>query len=141
MISNGSRNKGFTIVELLIVVVIVAILADITVVAYNGIRDRAYNSSVSTSLSTLKKAIELYKVEKNVYPPAGPSGFGTTPADLKGYLVPDYINGMPDLTGITDYVWSTGGTSYALRVEYKGRARCKTGVNMHPLWWSSAPEC
>ena len=36
-------EQGFTIVELIVVIVVIAILASITLVAYNGIRDRAYN--------------------------------------------------------------------------------------------------
>ena len=46
-------SKGFTIVELLIVVVVIAILAAITIVAYNGIQSRAKTSAV---LSTTKQA-------------------------------------------------------------------------------------
>jgi prepilin-type N-terminal cleavage/methylation domain-containing protein len=42
----NKQQSGFTIVELLIVIVVIAILAAITVVAYNGIQDRARNSSI-----------------------------------------------------------------------------------------------
>lgn len=48
---------GFTIVELLIVVVIIAILAAVTVVAYNGVRDRANDSKIRSDIAQLKKAI------------------------------------------------------------------------------------
>lgn len=50
---NSSMNKnphGFTIVELLVVIVVIAILAAITLVSYNGIRNRAYNTSTITSV-------------------------------------------------------------------------------------------
>jgi len=42
----GQKQSGFTIVELLIVVVVIAILAAITIVAYNGIQNRAKSSAV-----------------------------------------------------------------------------------------------
>lgn len=44
------RGKGFTIVELLIVVVVIAILAAITVVSYNGITAQAEDSALKTAL-------------------------------------------------------------------------------------------
>jgi prepilin-type N-terminal cleavage/methylation domain-containing protein len=45
-----NSHKGFTIVELLIVVVVIAILAAITIVAYNGIQTRAKTSSLNSDL-------------------------------------------------------------------------------------------
>ena len=45
-----NRYTGFTIVELLIVIVVIAILAAITIVAYTGIQDRAKESNVQSDL-------------------------------------------------------------------------------------------
>ncbi|AHB41927.1 hypothetical protein RAAC3_TM7C00001G0054 [Candidatus Saccharibacteria bacterium RAAC3_TM7_1] len=56
----GQRHKGFTIVELLIVIVVIAILAAITIVAYNGIQQRARDSIRSQDLATIKKALLTY---------------------------------------------------------------------------------
>lgn len=61
-------GKGFTIVELLVVVVLIGILAAITIVAYNGIQARARASQASTALTQAKKKLELYKVDNNAYP-------------------------------------------------------------------------
>ncbi|MNR19415.1 Type II secretion system protein G precursor [compost metagenome] len=52
------RQTGFTIVELLIVIVIIGILAAITVVAYNGIQQRAQNTKIDSDLATFSKAIQ-----------------------------------------------------------------------------------
>src|SRR5690349_8493132 len=62
------KQRGFTIVELLIVIVVIAILAAITIVAYNGIQQRARVSSVTSALSQAKKKLELYKIDNSGYP-------------------------------------------------------------------------
>ena len=62
------KQKGFTIVELLIVIVVIAILAAITIVAYNGIQQRAYDTSVKSDLVAASKALELYKIDNGSYP-------------------------------------------------------------------------
>ena len=51
------QHKGFTIVELLIVIVVIAILAAITIVAYNGIQSRAKGSVASAALNQANKKI------------------------------------------------------------------------------------
>ncbi|WP_298868464.1 prepilin-type N-terminal cleavage/methylation domain-containing protein [uncultured Microbacterium sp.] len=62
----GSDQYGFTIVELLIVVVVIAILAAITIVSYNGITKQAKASAMASTLSQWKKKSELQKVEKSI---------------------------------------------------------------------------
>lgn len=58
--------RGFTIVELLIVIVVIAILAAISVVAYNGIQTRAKASSVATMLKSTDKAFRMFGTEQGV---------------------------------------------------------------------------
>lgn len=54
------KIRGFTIVELLVVIVVIAILASITAVAYNGIVRRADHSAVSTHIRQWEKIFEIY---------------------------------------------------------------------------------
>lgn len=65
-----SKQPGFTIVELLIVIVVIGILAAITIVAYNGIQQRARNGQVVAGVNAYVKAVESYKAINNVYPTA-----------------------------------------------------------------------
>jgi prepilin-type N-terminal cleavage/methylation domain-containing protein len=51
------KNRGFTIVELLIVIVVIGILAAITVVAFNGIQDRARLTKVQSDTALIVKAV------------------------------------------------------------------------------------
>lgn len=57
------KRHGFTIVELLIVIVIIAILAAITVVAYSGIQARAKFNQQASNMERLARAMQLYKAE------------------------------------------------------------------------------
>lgn len=59
------NQNGFTIVELLIVVVVIAILAAITIVAYNGISQRANASSLQSEVASALKKIETLKIGSN----------------------------------------------------------------------------
>lgn len=59
------RIKGFTIVELLIVIVVIAILAAISVVAYNGIQNRSKESVAAQELNDLYKAIFLARINRS----------------------------------------------------------------------------
>ena len=58
--SSDKRETGFTIVELLIAIVVIAILAAISFVAYNGIQDRAKLASERSQLEVIVKSIKLY---------------------------------------------------------------------------------
>ena len=63
------HQHGFTIVELLIVVVVIAILAAVILVAYNGITDNAKAAALKTNLSQATTKLETYKIDNNAYPP------------------------------------------------------------------------
>ncbi len=63
-----TRKSGFTIVELLIVVVVIGILAAIVTVAYTGIQSAARDSSRVATLNQLQKALELYYASNSQYP-------------------------------------------------------------------------
>lgn len=57
------RSRAFTIVELLIAIVVVAVLASVSVVAYNGVQQRATNSSVVSALNNVEKYLKAYNAQ------------------------------------------------------------------------------
>ncbi len=78
-------SKGFTIVELLIVVVVIAILASITIVAFNGVRNRTYSASAALSRSSMEKILRLYKVQYGGYPLPSVDGATVCLGDVSQY--------------------------------------------------------
>jgi len=68
MIAANQDNKGFTIVELLIVIVVIGILATITIVAFNGITSKAQETSVKHDMRNIAKQVEVFRTEDGRYP-------------------------------------------------------------------------
>lgn len=67
MMGKTNTQRGFTIVELLIVIVVIGILAAITIVAFNNMRSRASASLVQSELSNTAKAMEADKAVNDRY--------------------------------------------------------------------------
>ena len=85
MLNTKIKQSGFTIVELLIVIVVIAILAAISIVAYNGIQARGKTSAVQSLASSIAKKVEIYN----------------TDPDTTGY--PATLNALTGAAGTTTY--------------------------------------
>lgn len=84
----SKKQTGFTIVELLIVIVVIAILAAISVVAYTGVQDRAEASKTAAAVKAYKDALILYKTDNGVYPTTGAVCLGDQYGLFTGGSVP-----------------------------------------------------
>ncbi len=62
---SGSHSAAFTIVELLIVIVVIAILAAISIVAYNGIQERARTSALKAEMTQLQRTIQTDVIQND----------------------------------------------------------------------------
>ena len=88
------QDKGFTLVELLIVIVILGILATVTVFAVRGITDRGQQNACDVELRTVETAIEAYYAENQA------------DAANIGDLVPQYLKDDPAATMSIDFTAS-----------------------------------
>lgn len=79
------KPSGFTIVELLIVIVIIGILAALVITVYNGIQQRARNTARIASAKELQKLVNAYIIQEGKYPPINVRGcLGTGYTDWNG---------------------------------------------------------
>ena len=87
-------KKGFTLVEILIVVVILGILAAIVIPQFTDASTEAKTSALCTDLQTMRSQIELYKIQHNdQLPGAGAAAFVdamTGQTDVYGAVGTDY---------------------------------------------------
>lgn len=119
MWAKHKQNQGFTIVELLIVIVVIGVLAAVSVVAYNGVQQKAANSQTVAALEGWIKALTLYKVDNGRWP-AGWVCLG------EGYL---YGSSGTDTTG-TAQCRQTGTTGYTVTTAFDNSMKPYTGAKM-----------
>ena len=105
-------QRGFTIVELLIVIVVIGILAAIVIVAFNGIQQRAVETSVRSDLSNIHKKLELFKAKSptSTYPT-------TTEIANEGIIAINKANYLePSARNQFYYCRGPNNTSYAIGI-------------------------
>lgn len=65
---SAKKNKGFTVIELLIVIVIIGILATLVVITYNSIKQKDRDTQRKTNINTLQGKVEAYFAQNGKYP-------------------------------------------------------------------------
>ncbi len=112
------QKSGFTIVELLIVIVVIGILAAITIVAYSGITARASAAKYQTDAVGLVKKAESYSAISGAYPllAAGSDLTSVTSQTTAGTNLTNVYNGVVSSqlpTGLSVFAVSTAAPTYA----------------------------
>lgn len=98
-------KRGFTLLELLTVIAIIAILSAIIVPVYSRVKDNANRSNDQSNMNALRTALGLYREDQGAFPPAllgyvtlyasGPSAGGVVPAnELRGFLFPRRVESL-----------------------------------------------
>lgn len=100
----GKRQRGFSLIEVIAVTVILGVMATMLLPSVNGAGSKARNAKLKNDLATLDQAIATYKLEK-----------GNLPASLTD-LVPDYVaknKGFKDAKE-NEFTYSASGATYSL---------------------------
>ncbi len=122
----AQRQKGFTIVELLIVVVVIAILAAITIVAYNGIAQRAKDSVAKNAISSAQKKLATYRIENGEALPADIKSLGF--ADSSSVTYQYSVNNATNPAGYC-VTTTAGGVSYYLGSNFEYTSSSPQAIN------------
>lgn len=68
---SGSLSRGFTLIEILIVVGIIAALAVMAGMSYSSVLQRSRDGKRKSDIEQIRSALELYRADKGYYPPDG----------------------------------------------------------------------
>ncbi|MBW8034660.1 MAG: prepilin-type N-terminal cleavage/methylation domain-containing protein [Planctomycetes bacterium] len=132
-------NKGFTLVEILIVVVILGILAAIVIPQFSQASSEARVSSIKSNLQMVRSQIELYKIQHNeALPGAGTLDFvdaltlqsdidGATGTDYGPYMQKFPVNAILDVGSVIGEI-VYGTTAPAVTADMGWNFNSTTGV-------------
>ena len=153
------KSYGFTVVELIVVIVVIAVLVSITAIAYRTTQADSRDKKRQADVLMLKSALEEYYANNGGYPRPGTCTYGPGGTNecwdgevwkmlvAEGYM--DRIP-MPDVTS-SHTVGSDGKFYYGYYGQVIGKygiyvplesGHCKTGGKIEPTWWGdSVKEC
>jgi prepilin-type N-terminal cleavage/methylation domain-containing protein len=100
----GARDRGFTLVELLVVITVLGVLAAVVVFRVGGITSTGKKSACELEIREVNTAIQAYRAQGNPYP--------TTLTAVGTALVPVWLEAMPGpntaVTNVGVYTYTAG---------------------------------
>lgn len=109
MLRTGRKAKGFTLIELMIVIAIIAILAAILVPNFIRARAQGQSTACKSNLKNIGTALEMYSTDFS----------GRFPASANlGSLTPNYLKTIPTCASTGQNTYSAGFTSVSIPDAY-----------------------
>lgn len=128
-------NRGFTLVELLIVVAIIGVLSTLLMANFIGVRQKARDAQRKSDIRQIQSALELYRSDQGSYPASLYTGVcPTSAAFVGGSPSTTYMSKVPcDPSGTTyynsaKYYYSGGGATYTLGACLENTADTQQGT-------------
>lgn len=118
MKQSRSAPRGFTLVEILIVVVILGILSGVVVPAFAGVSDEARQGAFVESMHGMIEGCEMYRATtgQNIVDASS----GTWPAELDGFIEESDFERETPVGGVWDTEYNDSGVTSAVGVHFDG---------------------
>jgi prepilin-type N-terminal cleavage/methylation domain-containing protein len=123
--------RGFTLIEILIVVVILGLLAAITVPLFVDSSDDARMSAFVSSLKIYQRAESLYRFENSEY--LVDSSSGEVPAGFADYIDTGNWTSVTPIGGVWDTEFNDNGVTSALGVHFNGEGETRDDAYMQQI--------
>jgi general secretion pathway protein G len=113
-------QDGFTLIEIMVVILIIGLLALMVVPRLRGVADRAKRTKAQADIQELKQALDRYYLDNGSYPTTdqglqalvSPPTGGRTPSN---YEQGGYIEKLPSDPWGNQYFYQSDGSTYALK--------------------------
>jgi general secretion pathway protein G len=137
MNSRRPQQAGFTLIEIMVVILILGLLATLVVQSLRGATDKAKHTKAMADIAELKTALDRYYIDNGSYPSSdqGLAALVSPPSQVaqngqpSNYEEGGYIRRIPNDPWNNPYVYQSDGNTYTLKSLGADGAEGGTGKN------------